>query len=224
MTGSLRKHAAAIVVAMVTAAVTAAAPAVAGKIVNADTLSGRSGVGCGASVANRINHYVATCATGDRAGFLPNNIIRKAPDADKLDGLDSTSFIPFVDGHSQNPTDVVLGSTSKVVLTALVHVEQTSTVVAMASVDLFTTSGSASQAECQLAIGPNGGLHTPFTQLTFADFPGTQNYDVQLPIVGSASGVQGGHDYNILLLCKLDNGAVKYDRGDIVAWSVPEVA
>jgi hypothetical protein len=93
----------------------------------------------------------------------------------------------------------------------------------MASIDLYTSSGAASQAECRLLIGPNGGLHPPFTQQSFANFPDTQNYDVQVPLVGAASGLEGGHDYNVLVGCKLDAGAVKYDRGDIVAWAVPEV-
>jgi hypothetical protein len=93
MAPRLRAHLSTIVVAFVTAAVTAGGPAVAASIVdyarNADKVDGRHAVGAGTSAANRAGKLVAT--NGD--GRLPNGIITKAPDANRLDGLDSSSFL-----------------------------------------------------------------------------------------------------------------------------------
>jgi len=56
---------------------------------NSDRVDGRHAVGAGATSAGRAGKLVAT----NSAGFLPNNILRKAADADRLDGLNSTSFL-----------------------------------------------------------------------------------------------------------------------------------
>jgi hypothetical protein len=56
--------------------------------INADTLDGRHAVGAGATPTERAGQLVATNA----GGYLPNDIIRKAQDADKLDGVDSSAF------------------------------------------------------------------------------------------------------------------------------------
>lgn len=57
--------------------------------VNADKVDGKHAVGAKASPAKRKGKLVATNASGR----LPNNILAKAPDADKLDGIDSTGFL-----------------------------------------------------------------------------------------------------------------------------------
>ena len=89
----LRRHLSTILVAMVTAAVTAGGPAIAASIAdyakNADKVDGKHAVGSGASVTSRKGKLVATSGT---TGKLPNNIIVKAPDANELDGLNSTAF------------------------------------------------------------------------------------------------------------------------------------
>ena len=87
----IRKHLSTILVAMVTAAVTAGAPAIAAAFdaLNADKVDGKHAVGAGASVTKRKGKLVAT----NKQGRLPNNIIKKAPDANKLDGKDSTAFL-----------------------------------------------------------------------------------------------------------------------------------
>jgi len=77
------------VVAVIVASVVMAAPSVAASIVNADTVDHKDAVGAGASKAARAGKLVAT----NGQGLLPNNIIAKAPNADKVDGLDSTSFV-----------------------------------------------------------------------------------------------------------------------------------
>jgi hypothetical protein len=96
MLKSLRRHLGTIAVAMVTAAVTAAAPAIAHGVEHAlfahdaDKVDGKHAVGSGATLTNRKGKLVATNGT---TGLLPNNIIAKAPDADKLDGQDSSAFL-----------------------------------------------------------------------------------------------------------------------------------
>ena len=87
------RHLTTILVAMATAAVTAGGPALAAAVaeaVNADTVDGKHAVGAGASVSKREGKLVATSET---TGRLPNNIIRKAPDAQQLDGIDSDGFL-----------------------------------------------------------------------------------------------------------------------------------
>lgn len=85
-----------IVVAAVTAMVTAGGPAAfaaaydAVNARNADQVDGKHAVGSGSSVANRKGKLVATNPT---TGQLPNNIIAKAIDANRLDGLDSSALI-----------------------------------------------------------------------------------------------------------------------------------
>ncbi|MCD4535612.1 hypothetical protein LRP67_16085 [Nocardioides sp. cx-169] len=75
-------------VALVVSVLVLAAPSVAAKITNADTVDHKSAVGAGASVKKRAGKLVAT----NKQGRLPNDIIAKAPDANRLDGLDSTQL------------------------------------------------------------------------------------------------------------------------------------
>lgn len=93
MLKALRRHTTTMLIAMVTAAVTAGGPALAAAVaqaVNADKVDGKHAVAAGASVANRKGKLVATSG---KTGRLPNNIIAKAPNADKLDGVNSTGFL-----------------------------------------------------------------------------------------------------------------------------------
>ncbi|HZK49979.1 MAG TPA: hypothetical protein VFD47_00235 [Actinomycetota bacterium] len=81
-----------VVIAVVAAAVTGlAVPAVSAVVraTNADKVDGRHAVGSGATQAERARRLVAT----GKNGKLPNGIIAKAPNADKLDGLDSTDLM-----------------------------------------------------------------------------------------------------------------------------------
>ena len=96
MWGHLRKHAATVAVAMATAAVTAVAPAIADGVRhamfahNSGAVDGKSAVGAEATKRKRRGKLVATDPV---TGRLPNSLIKKAPNADKLDGLDSTAFL-----------------------------------------------------------------------------------------------------------------------------------
>jgi hypothetical protein len=73
---------------VVVAALVVAAPAAA-IVANADKVDGRHAVGAAATKVRRADKLVAT----NDNGYLPNNIVLKAQNADKLDGLDSTRFL-----------------------------------------------------------------------------------------------------------------------------------
>jgi hypothetical protein len=70
-----------------------AAPAMGSAVVrfarNADKVDGKDAVGSGATLAGRKGKLVAT---SPKTGRLPNNIIAKAPNANKLDGRDYKAF------------------------------------------------------------------------------------------------------------------------------------
>lgn len=57
---------------------------------NADKVDGRHAVGFGAPLAKRKGKLVAT---SPQTGKLPNTIIAKAPNADRLDGKDSSVYL-----------------------------------------------------------------------------------------------------------------------------------
>jgi hypothetical protein len=85
----LGKHGSTILVAFVTSAIFAGGPAIAAIVANAHRVDGKHAVGSSATPAARAGKLVAT----NGSGKLPNNIIAKAIDADKLDGLDSTAYL-----------------------------------------------------------------------------------------------------------------------------------
>src|SRR5688500_18549940 len=70
---------------------------------NADKVDGKHAVGAGATFVQRAGKLVAT----DSAGRLPGNIIAKAPDADSLDGLNSTVFQRRVSGTCATAQKIV---------------------------------------------------------------------------------------------------------------------
>ena len=79
------------VVTVAAAIVFSAVPAMAAfDAINADKVDGKHAVAAGASSSSRRGKLVAT---DGKTGRLPNNIIAKAPDADKLDGISSNGFV-----------------------------------------------------------------------------------------------------------------------------------
>jgi hypothetical protein len=77
--------------AVLVAALTTGGPALgtaAFDAMNAHEMDGKHAVGATASADQRAGKLVATGASG----FLPNGIIKKANNADKLDGVDSIAF------------------------------------------------------------------------------------------------------------------------------------
>lgn len=93
LTRSFGRHGTTVLVAALTAMVVAAGPTVAATAVslarNAMAVDGQSATKYTTSKTTRKNKLVAT----NKFGFLPNNIISKADNANKLDGLDSTAFL-----------------------------------------------------------------------------------------------------------------------------------
>ncbi len=87
---NLSRDARTVVVALLVSFLVMATPSVAAKIKNADKVDGKHAVGAGAPIAKRAGKLVAT----NPQGRLPDDIIRLAPDADRLDGLDSTALVP----------------------------------------------------------------------------------------------------------------------------------
>lgn len=84
----LRTTVIAVIAASVVAGPSAAAAA---YVANADKVDNKHAVSSGATTAARKGKLVATNPT---TGLLPNNIIAKALNSDRLDGLDSTAFLP----------------------------------------------------------------------------------------------------------------------------------
>lgn len=81
-------HVIALIVGMVLSGAPSAVAA-AYDALNSDKVDGKHAVGVRATVAQRAGKLVAT----DSTGRLPNNIISKAPDAQKLDGRDSAAYL-----------------------------------------------------------------------------------------------------------------------------------
>lgn len=106
MSSFLRRHAGLISVAVLSLTLGLSAPAIGHGVNhalfahNADKVDGKHAVGAGASVATRKGALVATSPT---TGRLPDNIIAKAPNADKVDGIDSRQL--------QFPAVVPVGTT-----------------------------------------------------------------------------------------------------------------
>lgn len=102
---SIRRHLSTFVVALVAGAVGAGTPAIAHGVKhalfahNSAKVDGKDAVGSGASIDSRKGKLVATNA---KTGRLPNNIIAKAPDADKLQGLPASSFLQTGDPLDAN--------------------------------------------------------------------------------------------------------------------------
>ena len=92
MVQAFRHHLPIFITAVLTATVFAAGPTVARAAfdaVNSDKVDGKHAVGASATPANRAGKLVAT----NNRGRLPNNIIAKAPDANKVDGVDSSVLL-----------------------------------------------------------------------------------------------------------------------------------
>jgi hypothetical protein len=90
------KFAVPVLAAVLTGSVLAAGPTLAGVVAsafdanNAHKVDGKHAVGFSASIDARKGKLVATSTS---TGRLPNNIIGKAPNADKLDGQDSSAYV-----------------------------------------------------------------------------------------------------------------------------------
>ena len=214
----------AFAVAAVTASLVAVVPATAARIIDAQRLSGRPGVGCTASHADRAGAYVATCASGANKGFLPNDIIRRAPDAAKLGGRPATSYYAQGSHSSTGPLLALslTGTTQVAACCGTVDVKKENTMVlASATVELYTESAIHSQANCFLGRrGPGVPAFVSFAQTAWAEFPASNSsWDVALSLSSGFVGSPGVWD--IAVLCTEDVGDVAFYSGDVIAWTVP---
>ncbi len=104
-----------VMVAAMVAAVISAGPAVAATVAdfarNAEAVDGRSAVKYTTSRSARKRKLVAT----NSSGRLPNNIISKASDADKLDGIDSNQFVRESDTVGVRVFDIGAGTGEQVI-------------------------------------------------------------------------------------------------------------
>ena len=89
----LRKHLRTIAIVLLTSTIVSVAPAVARTVVNyarnAGKVDGFNAVGAGASLSKRAGKLVAT----NKNGYLPNDIIRTAPNSDRLGGLPVNAYV-----------------------------------------------------------------------------------------------------------------------------------
>ena len=79
-----------VVIAVVATTLLAGAPAMAAyDALNADTVDGHDAVGAGAKPAKRAGKLIAA----NKSGYLPANVIRRAPDSVRLAGKKRSSFV-----------------------------------------------------------------------------------------------------------------------------------
>lgn len=201
----------AVLVGVVVAAVTVGGPAVAATVVdfakNADKVDGKHAVNSGTSVRNRGTRLVAT----NRAGYLPNNIIKKAKDANRLDGLDSSAFVRR--GQTVENADAVDGIDS----TAL---QSRTTYAALSRFSIPTSSAVVGYpvATARIAV-PRGGGGLVLS--------GTVNPDYADAQVGTIGTVY--FDINADGSCEQYFGRAWYDTYSVIgtsatataAWPVP---
>ena len=200
MRGFIRKHAQTLVVAAVSVALTATAPAIAATVVdfarNAGKVDNKDAVGASASIEDRKGALVATSPT---TGRLPNNIITRAPDAQLLDGKDSSEFL-LADGTAAN-ADAVGGIAASDLQTKLARtvvlsadgtpVENgTALRAAVASVNMFGPTGASPWL---VLLGPgNYDIGTdPLALVSYMQLAGSGR-DVTKITCACASGITEG--------------------------------
>jgi hypothetical protein len=114
MRSFLKRHAETVVVAMIVAAVTAGIPAIASTVTNADKVDGFDAVGCKATRTHRAGKLVAACPNG----YLPPGLVRKAQNADRLQGFRAAQLTRSAYAVSTSSTTRV-GKNGKVLSTSI---------------------------------------------------------------------------------------------------------
>jgi hypothetical protein len=146
------------------------------------------------------------------------------PAASKLGAWDAGELATDGQGDSRNPNpDTALTSTPTTVLETTIHSSAAFAPVLIASLDVFSTSGSG-QARCQFfSDGFAQG------QAGYVDF-GLNNDDEQLPLVAihgyagtptGSSGYAPDFDIKVEVRCTEESGNVLFDRGDFVVVALP---
>ena len=146
----VRRHLPVAITAAVVSTLFAGGPSLAraaADAVNADKVDGKHAVAARASVRKRAGKLVAT----NRAGLLPNNIIKRAPDAAKLDGLTATHYLTTGGGK--------LGSTMNInscgaaeVMSYRVTLDRKASILAMASSTYGRGSGGPDRPTMRIQL------------------------------------------------------------------------
>lgn len=137
---------AAIVASMVTAVPAAAI------VANAHKVDGKHAVSSSATTNARKGKLVATNAT---TGRLPNNIVAKAPDADRLDGLDSSQLRVGAESTSGALT-TISGCGSAVVASRAITLQRASSIFVSVSSEVYLGS-TALQATIRAMLHDEAG-------------------------------------------------------------------
>ncbi|MGH2764884.1 MAG: hypothetical protein ACRDKA_03060 [Actinomycetota bacterium] len=164
----------------------------------------------------------------DSTAFLGGDA--KAADADTLDGIDSSGFVQQgqvpveVEARAvdHDPTPVALTAAFQTVIDLeslhdgggdqRITTTFDSILMATASLNIYTDSATASDGLCQLVIDGTVGNGARF------DYPATNGWDVQVPLVGSKAVPAG--TYEVDVQCREVTGSLTWDRGDLVVWAV----
>jgi hypothetical protein len=148
----IRAHAPILITAVLVAALTTGGPALATAAfdaMNAHKVDGKHAVGAKASPSRRAGKLVATGASG----YLPNGIIKKARDADRLDGKDSNSYLVAGNGLRVEQSQAVDTCTGATLVSYPVRVNERARIFATAA-SLFSGPGEPS---IQLLLRDGGG-------------------------------------------------------------------
>jgi hypothetical protein len=188
MSNSVRKHAATICAVFMTALVVGGlTPAVAGKGPDAGTVDGIHATKYTKKKAKRKNKLVAT----NTAGLLPNNIIKKAPNANKLDGIDSSELAAI--SHTHAASEITGGGEGSGLNADQLDGKSSGDFVEKAGTGIMLVQGDVSQ--WTLNVGTGGLAATPGvdqTQYTSASTTGNASMFIipTLPLAANGKALR----------------------------------
>jgi hypothetical protein len=149
----LKRHLPIVMTAVLVAGLMTTGPAAARAVydtVNAHMVDGKHAVDSNSTVAHRAGQLVATNATGR----LPNDIIARAPDSAKLDGLPLSAFAPTI-LYASGSANLEPGPACQ---TSSFTPTRPSFAVIRVDADIFGAHGSGTGYAVQPGYSTNGGL------------------------------------------------------------------
>ena len=176
-------------------------------------------VGEMASDADKLDGLNSTAFLGATA---------KATDSDQLDGQDSEVYKTFSRSVTNDPTGVFLDATAAVLVDLStandgagdqrITTTRTSTIMATAVANLFTNTGTASEAFCRMFITPAGGS-AEFLEVSEFDFPAVLDWNVEVPITHGV--VKPAGTYDVGMDCREIAGSdLAFDQAALVVWAI----